>query len=112
MSPTPTVAGRPGSFESAKPRRIRIAALKTTTASAMRIGAAGRLERARMPIGVAAQVPSSRSPMDRHRTSFQICGRRVMLVTTSNISTIGTTCRGGSASERLVIQSIDAPNPV
>ena len=28
MSPTPTVAGRPGSFESAKPRRIRIAAIE------------------------------------------------------------------------------------
>ena len=35
-----------------------------------------------------------------------------MLVTTSNMSTIGTTCRGGSTRERLVIQNIDAPKPV
>ena len=35
-----------------------------------------------------------------------------MLVTTSNMRTIGTTCRGGSTRERLVIHSIDAPNPV
>ena len=67
MSPTPTVAGRPGSFESAKPRRIRIAATRTTMANAIRIGVAGRLASAWMPIGVAAQVPNSRSAMDRLR---------------------------------------------
>ena len=65
-----------------------------------------------MPIGVAIQAPSSRRAMDRHRTVRQIWGRRVTLVTTSNMRTIGTTCSGGSTSERLVIQSIDAPNPV
>ena len=50
--------------------------MKTTMLSAMYTGVAGKVERAYIPIGVAAQLPNSNSPIDRQRTFFQICGKR------------------------------------
>jgi hypothetical protein len=110
--PTPTVALRPGARSSAKPRQIRMTAPKTTQASATRSASAGSEASARMPNGVATQVPASSSQSERHSTSRQTWRSRPMLVATSNISTIGTTCSGGSTSDRLVTQTIEAPKPV